>query len=79
MIAADTGSEPEEVHDAMKLRFLLVSKGRLGVTLKSTTDLSTVEFEEYLEKVRAYAAMELRITIPLPNEVAMDELDEVAA
>lgn len=68
MIALETGHEPQEVHDAMRVRFLLRHSERLGVRPISTTVLSTVEMEEYLEKVRAFAATELGLHIPLPNE-----------
>ncbi len=36
----------------------------------STAKLSTMEFEVYVEKVRAWAAETLGIAIPLPNEVS---------
>jgi len=36
----------------------------------STAKLSTIEFEVYAEKVRAWAAETLGIGIPLPNEVS---------
>lgn len=37
--------------------------------VKHTSDLSTVEFEDLMEKIRRWAAMELNINIPVPNEV----------
>jgi len=36
----------------------------------STAKLGTMEFEVYAEKVRAWAATTLGISIPLPNEVS---------
>ena len=35
---------------------------------KSTRSLSTIEMEEYLEHIRAFAASELNVNIPLPHE-----------
>ena len=37
---------------------------------KSTTELSTAEFEDYLTSIRQWASMELGIFIPEPNEIA---------
>lgn len=62
------GYEPDEMHEALKLKFLQV--GACDVpTLKSTTKLNTAEFEEYLERIRRWAAVDYGITVPLPNEV----------
>lgn len=74
MIASETGHSTEEVHEFMKCMFLPRHFIRLGKSkkeqqvVKSTTTLSTTEMEEYLERVRAFAAQELNMTIPLPNE-----------
>lgn len=72
MIADETGHTPEEIHAFCKSMFL----PRLHVLLagheievpKSTTTLSTDEFEVYLDRVRAFAAQELGIAVPLPHE-----------
>lgn len=62
------GYEPDEMHEALKLKFLQV--GAVDVpTLKSTTKLNTAEFEDYLERIRRWAAIDYSIAIPLPNEV----------
>lgn len=68
LLSDTTGYIPEEVHDAMRMMFLL-DKTREIPTLLSTTGLTTKEFEEYLEKIRIWAAQELSCIIPLPNEV----------
>lgn len=62
-------STAEEAHDALRLHFLLKHQDRGMPTIGSTTDLSTVEFEDYLAKVRQLAAEMFGIYIPLPNEV----------
>ncbi len=72
-IAAETGHTTEEIHEYCKAAFMPRAFIKLGghekrVT-KSTTTLSTDEFEEYLDQVRAFAATELSIQIPMPNEV----------
>lgn len=61
------GYDPEEMHEALKFKFL--RKGKEGLeTVTSTTDLNTKEFEEYLEKIRRWGSMELNCYIPQPNE-----------
>ena len=69
MIGLETGHTPEEVHDSapvVSLRRVLDS--RLGWIVRSTTTFSTVEMEDYLTEVRAWAASFLGLIIPLPNE-----------
>lgn len=57
------------VHDTLRTMFLK-RNGFLGKPrVMSTTELSTKEFEEYLEQVRRWAAIALSVQIPLPNEV----------
>jgi hypothetical protein len=60
--------EAEEVHDGLKLKFLRIHEGEALETVRSTTKLSTVEFEDYLEKIRRWASKEHNCYIPLPNE-----------
>lgn len=73
MIAAETGHSTEEVHEFMKSELLPRCFVKIGdkeqEITKSTTSLSTYEMEEYLEKVRAFAASELNLRIPLPHEI----------
>ena len=71
-IADYTGHSTEEVHEFCKQMFLprkfvQIGKREREVT-KSTTDLGTVEMEEYLMRVRVFANQELGIIVPLPNE-----------
>lgn len=62
------GYTEEEMHDALKYKFL--RKGACDIeTVQSTTKLNTAEFEEYLENVRRWAAIEYNVIVPLPNEV----------
>lgn len=60
--------EAEEVHDGLKLIFLRIHEREGLETMRSTTKLSTVEFEDYLEKIRRWAIKEHNCRIPLPNE-----------
>jgi len=40
---------------------------------RSTTQLDTKEFEEYMEKLRHFASVELACWIPEPNEENYDK------
>ena len=63
-----TGYTTEEMHEALKMLFLKDLTRKIP-TLRSTADLTTTEFEDYLGKVRMWAAQELSCVIPDPNEV----------
>jgi hypothetical protein len=66
-----TGYEHEEMHNALKMLFLRkpAHAPDLPDTLRSTSDLTTQEFESYVERVRRWASIEFLLSIPLPNEL----------
>ena len=68
-----TGDAPKRTHAKLGLMFLLRRDKKDGSEyVESTTELSTVEFEEYLEKIRQWASDPdegINCYIPLPNEV----------
>lgn len=68
LVSCETGMSPEEVHNFCKMAFL---KKRVGkwVTLGSTANLSTLDFSDYVERVRAWAGSELGVVIPDPGEI----------
>ena len=53
----------KEVHNWIKQRF----------AIESTTKLTTIEWEEFIIKLQAYASNILNIQIPDPNEVIINE------
>lgn len=67
ILSDELGLTPEEMHEALRLIFLIESKNGLQFT-KSTTQLLTHEFEHYLSEIRQWASLEFNIYIPLPNE-----------
>lgn len=73
-ISDQSGYTPEEVHDAMRWKFL--RKGQRFETVASTTSLSVHEFEDYLDKIRIWAAQELQLSIPLPENKNPDEISK---
>jgi NinB protein len=74
-VEAGNDTNPEEVHLFLKenvggsvcVKVLLTPDGKRCPVLRSSADLSTAEFEDFLERVRAWAA-EMGTQIPLPNE-----------
>jgi hypothetical protein len=68
MISDHTGEEPDRIHGALASMFLKVYDWMGKERIKSTTELSTVEFEKYAESCRQWASIALEMYIPLPNE-----------
>jgi len=72
-IEAGNDVDDEEVHlflkrEVGKLTKIITDKqGNKSTILQSTARLSTIEFEQYLERIRAWAAG-LGVVIPLPRE-----------
>lgn len=70
MIAEAAGyPTPEEAHDALRLHFLGQHREGQLPTMKSTAELSTTEFEDYLSHCRQLASEMFGLYIPEPNEV----------
>jgi len=67
LIAQWMGDTPESTHDALRMLFLKDISKRL-TRIKSTTELTTSQFEEYMKNIREYMAIEYNVYIPLPNE-----------
>ena len=69
-----TGYTTNEAHDVLKEKFLPKYEkankktGELEIFSLDTKSLKTLEFEEYLEKIRTLSLNELDCLIPLPNE-----------
>jgi len=74
LISDHTGYLPEEVHEFLKEKFLtekkhvIIGTDERDIETASTTRLTTKEFEEFTENVRRWAAVELQINIPEPNQ-----------
>lgn len=74
MIAESTGNDSDDVHEELKRMYLKIGEKKLGDRIiditKSTTELTTIEAEQYYTKIRAWASQpQINIHIPLPNEV----------
>lgn len=67
MLSDETGYTPEEMHMALRVKFLTDVSGPLPIC-RSTTDLSTDEFNGYCADIRMWASKELNLYIAAPNE-----------
>lgn len=70
-IEHETGTPKQDVHDYycnLFLRRTAVIKGRETVIAGSTSKLNTLQMKDFLNKVKADAATELGITLPLPQD-----------
>ena len=76
LLSEEIGHTPEEMHEILKAKFLshkVYIKHKDGIVeevtyVKSSADLTTKEFEEYLTKIRVWASADMGILVPLPNE-----------
>jgi hypothetical protein len=71
ILSNHTGYESEEMHEALKVKFL--SEGtdeKTGlIKVKSTAKMNTDEFIKYTDKIIRWAAQDLGVFIPDPNQV----------
>jgi len=61
------GYDKDEMHDALKWQFLRKEDDGWIPTVRSTADLSTSEWEDYMSRIRTWAAVEYNINIPEPD------------
>ena len=69
MIGEEMGCEPDEAKDYLKWEFLRFQLDCGAWTVKQTSGLGTVEFEDFMSKCRTLASQMFGCYIPLPNEV----------
>jgi len=63
--------DPDEIHEAMRYKFLGTRETKTGLRIVGRTSrLTTAEFTEYVERVRQWAA-EQGLVIPDPQKVAL--------
>ncbi len=72
LIADELGYSTDEIHALLKGMFLkkavFIKQKRYDV-IRSTANLTTDEFSEYIESCKRFASQELSVMIPDPNEV----------
>jgi hypothetical protein len=71
------GYTKDEMHEALKFKFLRTHEEEGLPTVRSTTTLNTKEFIDYIERIQRWAATDYQIYVPDPNEaVESRELPE---
>jgi hypothetical protein len=73
LFAQNTGYTKEESHQELASLFLAYEAHGKRFA-RSTTTLTTLEFEQYTEKCRMWMQENLGIHVPLPNEVTEEFL-----
>ena len=63
------GYDNETIHEVLKTKFgeKVVLRNNMTIN-KSTSKYSTMEFENYIQKITIFAGEFLKLTIPSPNE-----------
>jgi len=77
MLENETGIYKDDWHDYFGEKFRRSTKEFNGEPIeftKSSTALTTIEFEDYMTKIRTFASMEVGYFLPLPNETIHDYL-----
>lgn len=74
LISDHTGYESADLHNHFKAHFLKKKVGGL-TTFYSTTKLDTLQFGEYIEKIKDFAAKRLDVHIPDPDEIDLNALN----
>lgn len=72
IISRSTGHTKDELHLFYKTMFLkkrVAIMGKEYTVVRSTTDLNTKEFTEYIRSVKNHALRELDIFVPEPEEL----------
>ena len=69
IVSECTGYTTDESHEAMKMLFLRVHRDGLPDTVKSTTDLDTADFSQYVEQIKDWTAQTFGARIPDASEV----------
>lgn len=67
-----TGQRKEDIHDYYKAKFLVrqVQIGnRIVNVVGSTAELNTIQMTNFLEKIKADAAVEFGVMLPLPEDL----------
>lgn len=74
ILAVDTGNDVDSVHEFVKQKFLIPKITEIdGETIetRSTKNLTTAEFKTFMDAFYAWAATELGIFFPVPEELGM--------
>lgn len=72
LIANHTGHAPQEIHEIIKNKFMsrkIIEIAGIKQEIPiSTTELTTTQFQDYIEQVTAWAGQTLNVEIPKPKK-----------
>ena len=71
ILCESSGYSNEEMHEALKWKFLRNMAREKLPTVKSTAELSTIEFKNYIDEITIWSAQE-GIIIPDPKQIDLD-------
>ena len=76
-MADEFGYFDQECHEALLHKFSVIP-GEDGKPdrVKRSSNMTTVEMNEYIEKIRLWADIEYSVYIPLPNEVLINQEEQ---
>jgi hypothetical protein len=69
LLSVHTGYTPDEMHEALKWKFLIIHRDGLPDTVKSTAKLTIYEFMEYIDNIQKWAARDMGCVIPDPDGI----------
>lgn len=76
IIANETGNTAKAIHEWCKAEFLppvyVEVNGKVHEARRSTTDLNTAEMAEYLRRIETWAASDLGIVLPHPDDMGRE-------
>lgn len=81
IIGEHCGYRPEEMHELMKLKFLgfeektIKQTGEVLKSIKSTKELQTNEFSNYIENIRLWALQDLDCYVCTPEEFDREQIE----
>lgn len=79
-ISQETGTPEQDIHDyycSLYLRKRVDYKGHSQEVVIGTSGLTTAQFSEFMDRIKADAASELGIVLPLPSDLAYAEFETI--
>ncbi len=71
ILSNNFGYDKEEMHEALKFRFLKRHEDTALVTVGSTAKLSTAEFTDYIDEIIRWASVEYQVVIPSADGIEL--------
>ncbi len=71
ILSNNFGYDKEEMHEALKFKFLKKHEDTDLVTVGSTAKLSTAEFTDYIDEIIRWSSTEYRVVIPSADEIEL--------